>query len=104
MKKYANDNKWLKCTVFGCLTVFVPITLHGIYDFLLFLDNGIALLMFFAFVVMIDIASIAVLIVSIFTDKKIAYSEQLRCPLKMPEDIDFVLMDDEMIVEEISSP
>lgn len=104
MKKYANDKKWFQCVLFGCLTIYVPIILHGVYDFLLFLDNSIALILFLLFVLTVDFASIIVLIISILTDKKIIYGEQLRESFRVSENIDDASMDNEMIVEEINSP
>lgn len=47
-----------QCTTYMWLTLIVPVILHGIYDCCLFIGSGISIIIFFLFVVLIDIISI----------------------------------------------
>lgn len=76
LKNAANKKNACGTVMLSILTLIVPIILHGIYDFCLMVENVWYILLFFAFVVFMDIAGLIIIIASSKTDKAIAAAEQ----------------------------
>ncbi len=70
-KQYSHHNRRGKVILFVFLSIFVPILLHGTFDFLLLLDNNIILGIFFSFVALLYM-------VSYCSIKKVSKTEMIR--------------------------
>lgn len=75
MKKAANHKQNILMVVFCVLSLFVPMFLHGLYDFCLSVDSILLTLLFIVLVVIMDIGGIIISVVSSLTDQKITISE-----------------------------
>ena len=76
MKEMANKGKYGPCVLFAWLALIVPILIHGFFDFCLFLENILAILIFVLFIIVVDIISVVLLIISSKKDKKIVEEPQ----------------------------
>ena len=70
-KQFAHHNHKGKVALYVFLSIFIPILLHGTFDFLLLLNNNIFLAIFFSFVALLYM-------VSYCSIKKVSKTEMIR--------------------------